>query len=185
MTKLSFRHSGTSDFQKLSPHEPYESDKLAHYFLLIVYDMSSWKASNISIIFHIDNFVFSVSRNDAYYQSDQNAPRGSALREWISEVREVKSEMEIWFTHFEKWKVKWKSGSLISRMKSEMKKPCNRDREWKVKWKWLKIEIENEKWNENASRSRSRSEISREFSRNSWESRNPENFTPLVQMLFI
>ena len=76
MTQLSFRHSGTSDFQKLSPHEPYESDKLAHYFFLIVYDMSSWKASNISIIFHIDNFVFSVSRNDAYYQSDQNAPDG-------------------------------------------------------------------------------------------------------------
>ena len=74
--------------------------------------------------------------------------------------------MEIWFTHFEKWKVKWKSGSLISRMKSEMKMPWYRDREWKVKWKCLKIEIESEKWIENASRSRSRSEISREFSRN-------------------
>ena len=24
-----------------------------------------------------------------------------ALREWILEVREVKSDMEIWFTHFE------------------------------------------------------------------------------------
>ena len=84
--------------------------------------------------------------------------------------------MEIWFTHFEKWKVKWKSGSLISRMKSEMKMPWYRDREWKVKWKCLKIEIESEKWIENASRSRSRSEISREFSRNSWESRNQENF---------
>ena len=82
--------------------------------------------------------------------------------------------MEIWFTHFEKWKVKWKSGSLISRMKSEMKMPWYRDREWKVKWKCLKIEIESEKWIENASRSRS--EISREFSRNSWESRDQENF---------
>ena len=80
--------------------------------------------------------------------------------------------------NFEKWKVKWKSGSLISRMKSEMKKPCDREREWKVKWKWLKIEIENEKWNENASRSRSRSEISREFSRNSRESRNVLDFDP-------
>ena len=67
---------------------------------------------------------------------------------------------------FEKWKVKWKSGSLISRMKSEMKMPWYRDREWKVKWECLKIEIESEKWIENASRSRSRSEISREFSRN-------------------
>ena len=52
--------------------------------------------------------------------------------------------------------------------------PWDRDREWKVKWKNLKIEIENEKWNEIASRLRSRSEISREFSRNSWESRNWE-----------
>ena len=90
---------------------------------------------------------------------------GSVLREWILKVREVKSEMKIWFTHFEKWKVKWKSVSLISRMKSEMKMPWDRDREWKVKWKFLKIEIESEKWNENASRSRSRREISREFSR--------------------
>ena len=56
-----------------------------------------------------------------------------------------------------------------------MKMPWYRDREWKVKWKCLKIEIESEKWIENASRSRSRSEISREFSRNSWESRNQEN----------
>ena len=35
--------------------------------------------------------------------------------------------------------------SLISRMKSEMKIPWDRDREWKVKWKCLEIEIE--KWN--------------------------------------
>ena len=69
----------------------------------------------------------------------------SVLREWILEVREVKSEMKILFTHFEKWKVKWKSVSLISRMKSEMKMPWDRDREWKVKWKCLEIEIE--KWN--------------------------------------
>ena len=63
---------------------------------------------------------------------------GSVLREWILEVREVISEMKICCTHFEKWKVKWKSDSLFSR---------------------------SEKWNENASRSRSRNEISREFSR--------------------
>ena len=96
--------------------------------------------------------------------------RFRALREWILEVREVKSEMKICFIHFEKWKVKckrltilpgpcesgywkfekwkvkWKSGSLISRMKSEMKMPWYRDWEWKVKWKCLKIEVESEKW---------------------------------------
>ena len=74
MTQLSFRHSGTSDFQKLSPQKPFGSDKVAHHFFLIVYGMYSRKAVNISILFHNGNFVFLVSRNDAYYQSDQNAP---------------------------------------------------------------------------------------------------------------
>ena len=59
--------------------------------------------------------------------------------------REVKSEMKIWFTLFEKWKVKWKSDSLFSRnekwnknlihsfreVKSEMKMPRDRDQEVK------------------------------------------------------
>ena len=60
-------------------------------------------------------------------------------------VREVKSEMKIWFTHFEN--EKWNTNALSSRsrMKSEMKMPWDRDREWKVKWKCLEIEIE--KWN--------------------------------------
>ena len=35
--------------------------------------------------------------------------------------------------------------SLFPRVKSEMKMPWNRDREWKVKWKCPEIEIE--KWN--------------------------------------
>ena len=53
--------------------------------------------------------------------------------------------MKIWFTLFEKWKVKWKSDSLFSRnekwnknlihsfreVKSEMKMPRDRDREVK------------------------------------------------------
>ena len=70
---------------------------------------------------------------------------GRAPREWILEVREVKSEMEIWFTHFEN--EKWNENALISRsrVKSEMKMSQNRDREWKVNWKCLEIEIE--KWN--------------------------------------
>ena len=183
MIQLSIHHPGTSDFQKLWPQKRSRSNKVAHYFFLIVYDMKSWKAINILIFQHIENFEFSLSRDDAYYQSDQNAPRGSALREWISEVREVKSEMEIWFTHFEKWKVKWKSGSLISRMKSEMKMPWYRDREWKVKWKCLKIEIESEKWIENASRLRSRSEISREILEN--QEIKKIFIHILLQMLFI
>ena len=89
--------------------------------------------------------------------------------------REVKSEMKIWFTLFEKWKVKWKSDSLFSRsekwnknlihsfweVKSEMKMPRDRDREVKF--------LEN----------------FREISRNSWELRNQENFQILLQILFI
>ena len=61
--------------------------------------------------------------------------------------------MKTRFTLFEKWKVKWKSYSLFSR---------------------------SEKWNENASRSRSRSEISREFSRNSRESRKFLDFVKYI-----
>ena len=53
--------------------------------------------------------------------------------------------MKIWLTLFEKWKVKWKYGSLFSRMKNEMKMPSNRDREWKVNWKCFEFEIK--KWN--------------------------------------
>ena len=59
----------------------------------------------------------------------------------------LEKKSEIWnaFTFFENWKVNLVFLSLISRMKSEMKIPWDRDREWKVKWKCLEIEIE--KWN--------------------------------------
>jgi len=59
----------------------------------------------------------------------------------------LEKKSEIWnaFTYFEN--EKWNENALKSRsrMKSEMKRPWNRDREWKVKWKCLKIETE--KWN--------------------------------------
>ena len=63
----------------------------------------------------------------------------------LHSFREVKSEMKIWFTHFEN--EKWNEKALRSRtrMKSEMKMAQDRDREWKVKWKCIEIEIE--KWN--------------------------------------
>ena len=61
----------------------------------------------------------------------------------IHSFREVKSEMKIWFTLFEKWKVKWKSDSLFSR--SEIKIWFTLFEKWKVKWKCLEIEIQ--KWN--------------------------------------
>ena len=94
---------------------------------------------------------------------------------------------------FEKWKVKWKSGSLISRSEKWNENLVHSFREWKVKWKCLDIEIESEKWNENVSKSRSRvkSELKmprdrdqevkflesfQEILRNSWESRDQENF---------
>ena len=59
----------------------------------------------------------------------------------------LEKKSEIWnaFTLFEKWKVNLFFLSLISRVKSEIKMPWNRDREWKVKWKCPEIEIE--KWN--------------------------------------
>ena len=51
-----------------------------------------------------------------------------------------------YFTLFSREKrVKFEMLSLFPRVKSEMKMPWNRDREWKVKWKCPEIEIE--KWN--------------------------------------
>ena len=69
----------------------------------------------------------------------------SALREWVLDSREVKSEEKMSFTLFEK--CKWKKNDLRSRSRneSEMKMTENRDREVKVKWKSFEIEIE--KWN--------------------------------------
>ena len=101
---------------------------------------------------------------------------GKNLRRWRRSIKTITyqcpARVDIGSSRSDKWnenllhsfrKVKRKSDSLFSRMKSEMKMPWYRDREWKVKWKCLKIE--SEKWIENASRLRSRSEVSREFSR--------------------
>ena len=59
--------------------------------------------------------------------------------------REVKSEIKIWFTLFENWKVKDKSLSLFPRSEKWNENLIHSFREWKVKWKFL--EIETEKWN--------------------------------------
>ena len=52
--------------------------------------------------------------------------------------------------------VKWSSGQLmpVSCERSEMKSWFTHFEKFKVKWKCLKIKIENEKWNENASQTR-------------------------------
>ena len=57
----------------------------------------------------------------------------------------MKSEIKIWFTLFEKWKVKDKSLSLFPRSEKWTENLVHSFREWKVKWKCLEIEIE--KWN--------------------------------------
>ena len=62
----------------------------------------------------------------------------------------------IGYWKFEKWKVKLKSASLISRSVKWNENLVHSFREWEVKWKSLLIEIENEKWNGNGSRSRLR-----------------------------
>ena len=68
-------------------------------------------------------------------------------KNWNFSLFFLEKKSEIWnaFTYFEN--EKWNENALKSRsrMKSEMKRPWNRDREWKVKWKCLEIEIE--KWN--------------------------------------
>ena len=79
---------------------------------------------------------------------------GLSFRNWLIVSKAESCESGCW--KFEKWKVKWKSGSLISRSEKWNENLVHSFREWKVKWKSLAIEIENEKWNENGARSRSR-----------------------------
>ena len=67
----------------------------------------------------------------------------------VFSFKSVSCESGYW--KFEKWKVKWKFGSLISRSEKWNKNLVHPFREWKVKWKCLDIEIESEKWNENVS----------------------------------
>ena len=93
----------------------------------------------------------------------------SSFRHLHSACTSVSCESGYW--KFEKWKWKKFSFTFCSRSEKWNENLIHSFREWKVKYKCLEIEIESEKWNENASRSRARSEISREFSRNSWELR--------------
>ena len=54
----------------------------------------------------VQSIIFSLSLNDQARPGGLNRKgrdrASSVLREWVLEVREVKSEMKIWFTHFEK-----------------------------------------------------------------------------------
>ena len=72
-------------------------------------------------------------------------PSGRDQREWVFEVREVKSEI--------------KKLSLFFKKCAQNEKKCFR----KVKRKCFHSFSRSEKWNQNASRSRTRSENSREF----------------------
>ena len=76
-----------------------------------------------------DNFLLQMQWPKNVYCGGNMAVRISVLRECIFKVREVKSEMKIWFTFFEKW-----NENLIQsfpEVMSEMKMPRDRDREVK------------------------------------------------------
>ena len=103
-----------------------------------------------------------------FAENGQNMPPGpfyhnQKAKQFLVKIACVPVSCESGYWKFEKWKVNWKSGSLISRSEKWNENHFHSFWEWKVKWKCRGIEIENEKWNENASRSRS--EISREFLR--------------------
>ena len=121
--------------------------KLWNFDKLLTFDLLDWllvfKMSSISSV-NTSGDHWGISQCPA--RVDIGISRSEKWNEnLLHSFREVKSEMKIWFTHFEN--EKWNEKALRSRtrMKSEMKMAQDRDREWKVKWKCIEIEIE--KWN--------------------------------------
>ena len=72
-----------------------------------------------------DNFLLQMQWPKNVYCGGNMAVRISVLREWILKVREVKSEMKICFTLFEKWK--WNKNDSRSRTEIKKKNLENRD----------------------------------------------------------
>ena len=71
----SLASSWDSSFLKsLVQQDPKGSNKVAHHFILDVYDSPNRKCVNLSIIYYIVDFSFFMSQDDAYFHIHQNDP---------------------------------------------------------------------------------------------------------------
>ena len=63
-----------SFLKSLVQQDPKGSNKVAHHFILDVYDSPNRKYVNLSIIYYIVDFSFFMSQDDAYFHIHQNGP---------------------------------------------------------------------------------------------------------------
>ena len=63
-----------SFLKSLVQQDPKGSNKVAHHFILDVYDSPNRKYVNLSIIYYIADFSFFMSQDDAYFHIHQNDP---------------------------------------------------------------------------------------------------------------
>ena len=63
-----------SFLKSLVQQDPKGSNKVAHHFILDVYDSPNRKYVNLSIIYYIVDFSFFMSQDDAYFHIHQNDP---------------------------------------------------------------------------------------------------------------
>ena len=71
-----------SFLESLVQQDPKGSNKVAHHFILDVYDSPNRKYANLSIIYYIVDFSFFMSQDDAYFHIHQNDPVDSLISEY-------------------------------------------------------------------------------------------------------
>ena len=69
-----------SFLKSLVQQDPKGSNKVAHHFILDVYDSPNRKYVNLSIIYYIADFSFFMSQDDAYFHIHQNDPNNSVAQ---------------------------------------------------------------------------------------------------------
>ena len=95
---FSFRYPGTQDFLETLEKGGESSDNVADFFFANVYDVNTWKPATDHIFFHIDNFVLSMSQDNAYYQFYKNAP-GVLKDDCCTEGRPEIGNPKVWRTN--------------------------------------------------------------------------------------
>ena len=76
-----------SFLKSLVQQDPKGSNKVAHHFILDVYDSPNRKYVNLSIIYYIVDFSFFMSQDDAYFHIHQNDPDAPVDFVIFSDVR--------------------------------------------------------------------------------------------------
>ena len=79
-----------SFLKSLVQQDPKGSNKVAHHFILDVYDSPNRKYVNLSIIYYIVDFSFFMSQDDAYFHIHQNDPDTAVKAKVLANKHESK-----------------------------------------------------------------------------------------------